>query len=344
VFISPDDRLGGDPLKSASFNRYAYALNNPVTLTDPSGHFVAEIIFGIAAVVAVVVGALAAGTDGKIFSDPGHAFDDFSWTRAIMGAWVGLASACLSFGLGSYATTAAISWSSVASAAGDLAQGALTSAALSTVVEYAAGQRDLDALLETFGTTLVTSFVSGASSSLAGVAQGVAGQSKYFTQMARGLLTTAMKKLTSPHEPASITLSLWYVELRVSEDDPIQLSVDGSALVSEAQMFVGQKVESWARMSGPEWDWATRSIQAVRSLPDRVGLSHLGNLRDLAMMRHGSLYDVATTALLQNPYLASRQQSIATWLDQSQLRRHVEDGLDTARAFPWRLVEEQILH
>jgi hypothetical protein len=343
MFISPDDRLGGDPVKSASFNRYAYALNNPVTLTDPSGHFVAELIFGIAAVVAVVVGALVAGTNGKIFTDPSHAFDNFSWEKAIMGAWVGLASACLTFGLAPYASTA-VTWSSVASAAVDMAQNALTSAALSVVVEYAAGQRDMDALLATFGTTLITSFVSGASSSLSGIAQGVAGQSKYFSQLARGLMTTAMKKLTSPHEPASITFSLWYVELTISEDDPFELSINGSALVSEVEMFVGQKVESWARMNGPEWDWATRSIQAVRSFPDRVGLSHLGSVRDLAMMRHGSLYDVATTALLQNPYLASRQQSIATWLDQNQLRRQIEDGLDTARAYPWRLVEEKILH
>jgi RHS repeat-associated protein len=343
VFISADDRLGGDPLKSASFNRYAYALNNPVTLTDASGHFVAELIFCVAAAVAVVVGALVAGTDGKIFTDPGNAFDDFSWTRAMQGAWAGLVGACLSFGLGAYATATAISWSTVASAAADLAQGALTNAALSVVVEYASGQRDIDALLETFGTTLVTSFVSGASGALGGVAGGVAGKSKYFTQMARGMVTTAMKRLNSPHEPVSITVSLWYVELTVSEDDPIALSIDGSAIVSEVEMVAGKTIESWARVNGPEWDWATRSIQAVRSVPDRVGLSHLGSVRDLAMMRHGSLYDVATTALLRNPYVAGQQRAITTWLDQSQLRRQVQDGLDTARAFPWRLVEDQIL-
>ena len=195
--------------------------------------------------------------------------------------------------------------------------------------------------LETFGTTLVTSFVSGASGALGGVAGGVAGKSKYFTQMARGLVTTAMKRLNSPHEPVSITVSLWYVELTVSEDDPLALSIDGSAIVSEVEMVAGKTIESWARVNGPEWDWATRSIQAVRSVPDRVGLSHLGSVRDLAMMRHSSLYDVATTALLRNPYVAGQQRAITTWLDQNQLRRQVQ-GLAPRVRFPWRLVEDTI--
>ncbi|MBV7531424.1 FG-GAP-like repeat-containing protein [Chitinophaga sp. sic0106] len=45
-FITADNQLGGKPYQSDVYNRYAYALNNPVKNYDPSGHFLmdAEII------------------------------------------------------------------------------------------------------------------------------------------------------------------------------------------------------------------------------------------------------------------------------------------------------------
>jgi RHS repeat-associated protein len=46
-FLSPDP-APGDPLASQSYNRYAYALNNPATLVDPSGYQACgiEFLFG----------------------------------------------------------------------------------------------------------------------------------------------------------------------------------------------------------------------------------------------------------------------------------------------------------
>jgi hypothetical protein len=69
-FLSPDPLIQA-PDMTQSLNRYAYCLNNPLTLTDPSGYswvgntFAA--ITGIA--VALETGGLAAGLEGAIIRD-----------------------------------------------------------------------------------------------------------------------------------------------------------------------------------------------------------------------------------------------------------------------------------
>ncbi len=42
-FLSPDNHIQ-DPFNTQNFNRYGYVLNNPLTLTDPSGEFIAELL------------------------------------------------------------------------------------------------------------------------------------------------------------------------------------------------------------------------------------------------------------------------------------------------------------
>ncbi|MCB0376017.1 MAG: RHS repeat-associated core domain-containing protein, partial [Sinomicrobium sp.] len=53
-FISADTELGGSYLQPDAFNRYAYALNNPVNYSDPSGH-IAEPLIGVGGATAATL-------------------------------------------------------------------------------------------------------------------------------------------------------------------------------------------------------------------------------------------------------------------------------------------------
>ena len=98
-FLTPDRSLGAHPLHNSALNRYAYVGNNPVSYTDPSGKFT-EIGAIVGMMVATVAGALIAGTEGKILSDTTHAFDNWSWEGALVGAFTGWAIGAISFTLG----------------------------------------------------------------------------------------------------------------------------------------------------------------------------------------------------------------------------------------------------
>jgi hypothetical protein len=45
------------PLNTQNYNRYTYALNNPLSVVDPSGHFFG-IVFAIVSVISYIVGAV----------------------------------------------------------------------------------------------------------------------------------------------------------------------------------------------------------------------------------------------------------------------------------------------
>lgn len=61
-FISSDDQLAADLGAADALNRYAYALNSPLVMVDPDGHFPWSILIDIGLVVAGI--ALAAVTEG----------------------------------------------------------------------------------------------------------------------------------------------------------------------------------------------------------------------------------------------------------------------------------------
>jgi RHS repeat-associated protein len=64
-FMTPDDQLGGaSPLQADVLNRYAFELNNPVNLVDPTGHagdWIAGLVFGLLIVVVATAIVLSGG-------------------------------------------------------------------------------------------------------------------------------------------------------------------------------------------------------------------------------------------------------------------------------------------
>lgn len=146
-FISPDSQLGSQLYQVDALNRFAFAVNNPVTFTDPTGHNVWQSIAGaligaleVVAGVAIDVlsdgalesvgGALiGAGTNGIIYSATNS--KNFSWKQygiqQGMGAVMGLMTG--GFGEGAEAGEAAaeegavsgVEDSGVAGAAGEAA-------------------------------------------------------------------------------------------------------------------------------------------------------------------------------------------------------------------------------
>ncbi|MGY4646857.1 RHS repeat-associated protein [Mycobacterium sp. URHB0021] len=61
-FVTSDDQLAGDLGEADALNRYAYALNSPLVMVDPDGHFPWSILIDVGLVLAGI--AIAALTDG----------------------------------------------------------------------------------------------------------------------------------------------------------------------------------------------------------------------------------------------------------------------------------------
>ena len=62
-FLSPDSHIQ-DPYNTQNYNRYGYVLNNPLTLTDPSGEF-----FWVAVAIGAFFGGATAAIQGGNFGD-----------------------------------------------------------------------------------------------------------------------------------------------------------------------------------------------------------------------------------------------------------------------------------
>ncbi|WP_433901866.1 FG-GAP-like repeat-containing protein [Sphingobacterium puteale] len=109
-FLSPDGNVQ-DPFNTQNYNRFAYALNNPLIYVDPNGEF----LFGIPILAGIIWGAIiGAGVGAAAYSINAAITGDWSWSGfgsslamgAIGGAIGGGVSAIGSSGLlGSFGNT-----------------------------------------------------------------------------------------------------------------------------------------------------------------------------------------------------------------------------------------------
>ena len=225
-FLSPDMTLGGDTFKLVSLNRYAFAGNSPLTYADPTGRS-AEVVFLVAVGIAVVVGGLIAGSEGKIISDPAHAFDDWSWSRAIMGAWVGMVVATIGFYLGTLG--AASSTTLYGAQLGDVALKTFGGGVVSATTEYAAGEREGGRLLAYFGIGLLFGFASG--TQLAGVGR-YGTVAKLSTETSTSMLTSSLKKAVNSDK--SFGISVWAFSIGFTKDGEIDFKPNYMFLAGSA--------------------------------------------------------------------------------------------------------------
>ncbi|MFY0641615.1 MAG: VCBS repeat-containing protein [Bermanella sp.] len=119
-FLSPDNQLGSHLLRQDAQNRYAFALNNPVTVIDPTGHFSFSALLGGILDVGLVIAGLAvdvlsdgalepvggaltgAGINGLQYSVT-HG-NHFSWSQYAIQNGTGAAIGVATAGLGSAAS------------------------------------------------------------------------------------------------------------------------------------------------------------------------------------------------------------------------------------------------
>lgn len=94
-FLMPDNFIQ-QPENTQNYNRYAYVLNNPLMYTDPSGE---EIVFGVAVAIGAAIAALTYTVTALLADVP------FSISGLAKSAFVGAATAVVTFGIGSAASS-----------------------------------------------------------------------------------------------------------------------------------------------------------------------------------------------------------------------------------------------
>ena len=92
IFLTADT-ITRNPYDPQSLSRYIYCRNNPVIYTDPNGHF-----FFLPIIIGAVIGGMAGGTHGNMFS--ADAWSHFDWSAAGVGALAGGAGGGVGAALG----------------------------------------------------------------------------------------------------------------------------------------------------------------------------------------------------------------------------------------------------
>lgn len=186
-FLSPDPYVQA-PDFTQNFNRYSYALNNPLRYTDESGEFVFSMFLGpVGAVIdAACWGALIGGASYTInvaFSD--GAFSNWNWSDFGKAAGWGAVSGAVSFGIGEFCgalsgVVGELGTELIRSSAHGLAQGSITylqggsfwsgftSGMLGSFVGSGYSALNLDEQLGAFGMLAFSSVTSGFASVLNG--------------------------------------------------------------------------------------------------------------------------------------------------------------------------------
>jgi RHS repeat-associated protein len=138
MFIQADTHaIGTNGHSAASMNRYAYATNDPINLSDPSGNFIGLIITVIIAIVATV--AVSAVGEAVSSAIAGRSFSARSF-----GLSIGIGAIMLPIGLGIGAVVSRLS-----TAAAIAAQATRTSAAAAVFTTRLATTTPLTAAIQT---------------------------------------------------------------------------------------------------------------------------------------------------------------------------------------------------
>ena len=91
MFISPDNYLQS-PTQSQNFNRYSYAMGNPLKYTDPDGNFFFIMAIGYALMQADIAGNASKNNGGDYWSGFGRSAGVSAISMAVgfgVGSWVG---------------------------------------------------------------------------------------------------------------------------------------------------------------------------------------------------------------------------------------------------------------
>ena len=257
-FLTPDQSVGSHPLHNSALNRYAYVGNNPITYTDPSGKY-SEVGFFVGMLLAAGAGFLIGGTDGKILSDPSHAFDNWSWEGAFIGGYTGLTFGALSFGLGTIGTGGTggatlgmmVKEHMVDVPLGPYLQKAFNSAFIGTVQSHFNGMRDSNRLGAYFGTSFLGGVISSTGFFMMGERGGFGGG--IAEQMSGSVSQSLLKQITNPGEP--LRLSLWGFTVTFGKD--FDLHPNSAFLIGQGASFLNDTVASGWKGVKQGWSWNT---------------------------------------------------------------------------------------
>lgn len=270
-FLSADTSIGGEPMRASALNRYAYASNNPVSYRDPSGRFAIFAFIGML-IGTAIAGALIAGTGGKIFTDPAHAFDDWSWGRALAGFLIGAAVGAVSFAIGTIGSAATFFGLPLK----DILHATWSTAVVRGTMAYASG-KSVGQIFAAFGVGAFTGFLTG--TGFIGVA-GVGGQ--ILSQQLTTLADSALKAATG--QEMSFTVSIWAFSLTVDHKGKLNFGVNYAFLAAEATRM-GLALASG---KGPDVDFDSFSVRDNMPEAETPGLFGLGDKLSQAFDEGGS--------------------------------------------------------